>query len=246
MGVAVIALVVSGFLFADVGAAGSPPDFPSGYVFGGVWKPISAPATYRASTFPIDIRITVPTRGWLGAQWKANAFTPEEIQKRHLTCSKSPKVCAPPYFGWVTIGKPPAIPNAAPRALIIIVSSFARTPSVATTAAQLCHNKALTCQPQSTVTIGDAHGLQFGGQTNGAGYNYLIPFTPPSKYAGHAAGTSDGDAILMQGKHPFRATIINARGKTVFILVGSLVLSPQQLQAFLPQADRLVRSLRFP
>lgn len=243
---AIVVAVACAAVVLAAAKGGTAPDFPRGYVFSGDWKPVPAPATYRATMFPVGLRLTVSTHGWFGAQWKANRWQPDEIQKRHLTCRSNPTVCAPPYFGWVTIGKPPATRNADPRALIVILSSFSRTPTVATTAAQACHNRSFTCRPQSPVTIGGFRGVQVDGQTTGVGDHYLIPFTPPSKYAGKAAGESDGDAILISGEHPFRLTILNVRGKTVFILVGTLVLSPDQFQAFLPDADRLLASLRFP
>ena len=73
--------------------------------------------------------------------------------------------------------------------------------------------------------------------------NFLIPFTPPSH---KAAGDGAADLIVVDGAHPFRATAIDVRGRTVFVLASSLVLSPDQFAAFLPDADRLLRSFRFP
>ena len=44
----------------------------------------------------------------------------------------------------------------------------------------------------------------------------------------------------------FRIIVINVRGKTVVVDIGSYVLSIDEFKAFLPQADALLRSLRFP
>jgi len=72
----------------------------------------------------------------------------------------------------------------------------------------------------------------------------FIPFTPPSH---GAAGGGAADLIEMDGAdHPFRFDVLNVRGKTVVVLVGSLVLSPNAFTAFREKADRLLRSLRFP
>ena len=72
----------------------------------------------------------------------------------------------------------------------------------------------------------------------------FIPFTPPSH---GAAGGGAADLIEMDGAdHPFRFDVLNVRGKTVVVLVGSLVLSPDAFPAFRAKADRLLSSLRFP
>jgi hypothetical protein len=230
---------------AAAAAAAGPPDIPQSYLFSPAGKltPLHPGTAYQASQFPVPLRVNAPEGGWGGAQWKANQFSPEAIRHQHLTCGSNPKVCAPPYYGWVTIGTNPS--TSPPRGLVVILSSFSPTPSVATTAARLCRTRSVACQSPSPVTIAGFHGLQLDGETRSARGNILIPFTDPSLYAGKALGDGSGDAIWVDGAHPFRATVLDVRGKTVVVFVGSPVLSPDQFAAFLPKADRLLGSLRF-
>jgi hypothetical protein len=227
-------------------AASGPPDVAQSYLFSPAGKltPLSVGVVYRASEFPLPLRVTTPDAGWGGAQWKANLFNPDRIHRQHLTCASNPKVCAPPYYGWVTIGMPVASPM--PRVLIVILSSFSRTPSVATIATQLCRPHFVACQSPEPVTLAGFHGLQLDGRTNGPGTHLLIPFTRPAAYAGKAYGDGAADLIYVEGAHPFHATVLNIRGKSVLILVGTQVLSADAFTAFLPRADRLLRTLRFP
>ncbi len=246
-GVALLALIAAGCAAAAAAAAG-PPDIAHNYLFSpaGALTPLHGRTTYQATQFPLALRITPPDSSWGGAQWKANLFNPEDIQRRHLTCSSNPKVCAPPYYGWVTIGKPAANPTTPRRALIVILSSFSRTPSVATTAAQLCRPRYVACQSRSPVTLAGFHGVQLDGQKTGSRTAPLIPFTSPSVYKGKALGDGAPDAVWIEGAHPFRATVLDVRGHTVLILVGTLVLPPDEFTAFLPEADRVLDTLRFP
>ena len=46
--------------------------------------------------------------------------------------------------------------------------------------------------------------------------------------------------------HPFRFTVLNVKGKTVVVLVGSLVLTQDEFGGFVSQADRVLMSLKFP
>src|SRR5215468_10920001 len=93
---------------AAAAAAGGPADLADGYLFspGGKLTPLRAGTSYQASQFPFPLRVTALEDGWGGTHWNANMFTAEDIERRHLTCASNPKVCAPPYYGWVTIGKP--------------------------------------------------------------------------------------------------------------------------------------------
>jgi hypothetical protein len=232
---------------ATVGWAGAaPPDVATSELFtpAGKLTALHTGVTYQATSFPIPIRVTPPEAGWGGAQWNANQFgTKEDIRRQHLTCGSNPKVCAGPYYGWVTIGKPPGGPNAPPRLLLVLLTSYSPTPSVATTVTRLCRARLTVCEQPSSVKLAGFTGVQVDGETKGAGVHFLIPFTPPSH---KAAGDGAADRIELEGAHPFRATVINVRGQTVFVLAGSLVLSPDQFAASLPDAERLLGSLRFP
>jgi hypothetical protein len=206
-----------------------------------------AGSTYQASQFPLALRVTSPDGGWLGTQWKGNLFgTDEQERRQHLTCGSNPKVCAPPFYGWVAIGRPPATPDAGPRALILIQSSFSPTASVTTTAARICRPRAVECDSPSAVALAGFHGVQVDGQTNGSGRHGMIPFAPPSTYAGKAFGDGSPDLIEIDGAHPFRVSVLDVRGRTVVVFVGTLVLSRDEFAAFLPRADGVLATLRFP
>src|SRR5262245_49436197 len=86
-------------------AAGTPDLFVSDLFTGpGHMARVRPGVAYQASMLPIEVRVTPPDASWSGAQWKANRYSPDEIERRHLTCSTSPDVCAPPYYGWAAIG----------------------------------------------------------------------------------------------------------------------------------------------
>jgi hypothetical protein len=229
-------------VLAAAAAGASPPDLPQSYVFAsGQLRPLRAAVTYQASSFPIVLRVTPPDASWGAAQWKANLFAPTEIASRHLRCSTTPAVCKPPYYGWVALG-PHGTYSGAPPGLIIVLAGYSRVPSVAATVANLRRGTSLELQPTHPVRLGRYSGLQFDGQTTGAKHNF-VPFTPASH---GAAGAGAADLIEMDGAgHPFHFDVLDVRGKTVVVLVGSLELSPAAFPAFLAKADGLLRSLRF-
>lgn len=225
-------------------AGAAPPDIPQSDVFSsGKLAPVRPGVDYQASRFPIQLRVSPPDASWGAAQWKANLFgTDAEKARQHLTCSTNPKVCAPPYYGWVAIG-PRGTYSGPPPGLIVVLGGYGHVPSVATTIANLRRGKNLELQPAHPVRLAGFAGLQFEGQTAGAKHLF-IPFTPPSH---GAAGGGAPDLIQMDGTgHPFRFDVLNVRGKTIVVLVGSLVLSPDAFPPFRAKADRLLQSLRFP
>ena len=228
---------------ATAAASDAPPDIPQSYVFGsGRLSPLRPGVTYQARRFPIALRVTSPDASWGAAQWKANQFAPDEIASRHLKCSTTPAVCKPPYYGWVAIG-PRGTSSGPPPGLIVVLAGYSHGPSVAMTVANLRRGKNLELQPAHPVRLAGFSGLQFEGQT-AEGKHLFIPFTPPSH---GAAGGGAADLIEMDGAdHPFRFDVLSVRGKTIVVLVGSLVLTPDAFPAFRAKADRLLRSLRFP
>ena len=241
-----IVVLVGGFAWS-ASASATPPkatDLPKSYIFSpsGKLTPLRAGVVLRASEFPLPVRVTPPDGSWTGAQWKANTFTPDEIKQRHLKCSSSPAVCRPPYFGWVAIAKGGASPAPAPQALILIMTGYSRTPTVATTVANLrTRGHGATYGPATMVKVAGFTGTQFDGRLVGPKHVF-VPFSPPS----HAAG-GNPDAIETDGAgHPFRFVVLNVRGKTVVVFVGSLVMSADQFAAFLPEADGILESLTFP
>jgi hypothetical protein len=235
-------MLASLLLVVFVGAANAstaPRDLPFNDVFDEAGKFFALPpGVYQASSFPIALRLTV-SAGWNGAQWKANQWSPQEIERRHLKC---PRVCQPPYYGWVAIAKGGLSAKGPPQALILIMTGFDRTPSVANTLVALHRPSDVSYEQTTRVALAGTTGMQFAGQTVGGANRFFTPFSPPS----HGAAGSTADAIEIDGSgHPFRVTVLSVRGKTVVVLVGSLVLSPDDFQKFLPQADRVLGSLRF-
>jgi hypothetical protein len=239
------ALVASAALLAATAAAGgAPPDLSKSYLFSpaGMLTPLRAHVAYQASLFPFPLRITAPDKSWSGSQWKANIFSPEFLASHNLTCPANPHVCKPPYYGWAAIGQTGGPGNHPPRSLILIMTGYTRTPSVAATVASLrTRGHGATYEPTVPVKLAGFPGLQFDGQVVGDKHIF-IPFTPPTHKA-----TAHADGIEINGPgHGFRFIVLNVRGRTVIVMVSSIVLSVDEFVAFLPQADALLASLRFP
>jgi hypothetical protein len=243
-----VALVVC----ALAGAAASlgattprPVDLPFGFLFSPAGKltALHAGATYGASDFPLQLRVTPPPgAGWGGAQWKANLFGPDEIRSRHLTCSTNPNVCKPPYFGWVTIGTGGTSPTYPPRFLVVVMTSFDSTPSVAATIKSLrTRGHGAVYEPSRHIVLAGYSGEQLDVNLTGASHIF-VPFSPKSHRA-----TGYADAIEMEGVgHAFRFDVLDVRGKTVVVFLGSIVMTADRFAAFMPKADALLESLRFP
>ena len=186
--------------------------------------------------------MTPPDSTWAGAQWKQNKFNPYEIELRHLTCSTNPAVCAPPYFGWVAIGTGVTDRNAPPRALILVLAGYQPTRSVASTVEGLrTRGHGARYEPATKIELAGFPGVQFDGEVVGPKHVF-VPFSPPTNKA-----TGFPDAIEMDGAgHAFRFDVLDVRGRTVVVFISSLVMSPAEFAAFLPQADGILRSIRFP
>jgi hypothetical protein len=98
-----------------------------------------------------------------------------------------------------------------------------------------------TYEPTTTVKVAGFSGLRFDGRLVGPEHVF-VPFSPPSNAAGGKA-----DAIVEDGVgHAFRLIVLNVRGKTVVVFIGSLVMSADQFTTFLPEADGVLKSLKFP
>lgn len=239
----ILAVVLAAGLGSLVAAAATPPDIPVSYLFSpaGHLTPLRAGVAYQASKFPIPLRVTPPGASWGGAQWKANKFHPDEIAQKHLTCSTNPNVCAPPYDGWVTLGQGFSNINAPPRSLIIVMTSFSRTPSVAATVESLrTRGHGATYEPTTAAKIGGFSGIQFDGQVVGPKHVF-IPFSPRTNKA-----TGYADGIYFDQPGPFRFIVLGVRKKTVVVLISSLVMNADEFATYLPKADAIVRTLRFP
>ena len=241
-----LALLVIGLApEAAARAAGSaPPELLVSDLFTGPGHlaRLEAGVTYQASVPPITIRVTPPDGSWSGAQWKANNFSPEEIERRHLTCSTSPAVCKPPYYGWAAVGQVVRSGNVPPRGLILVLTSFQRTPSVAATVESLrTRGQGATYGETTPVELAGFSGLQFDGQVVGPKHLF-IPFSPRTNKA-----TGYADAIEMDGAgHAFRFIVLDVRGKTVVVQISSIVLPLDRFPSFLAHAQRVLATLRFP
>src|SRR4051812_46169832 len=146
--IAAAALSVSGRAFA-----GSPPDLAVHFFFeDGKLSPLSAGVTYQASKLPLAFRVTPPNGKWGGTQWKANGFSPVEIQRRHLRC---PAACKPPYFGWAIIGQAGnPTTSGVPRGIVLVMAGYSRTPSIAATVNNLrTRGHGATYEPTSAVRV---------------------------------------------------------------------------------------------
>jgi hypothetical protein len=242
----IFAVLVAGLgSLAVAAAAAAPPDLSVSDLFtsGGHGTKLAAGVTYQASEFPLALRVTPPDGSWAGAQWKANLFSSEEIQKRHLKCSTTPAVCRPPYYGWAALGQGGTSPRVGPRGVIIIMTGYDRTPSVAATVESLrTRGRGATYQPTAPVKLAGVSGIQFDGQLVGPSHQF-IPFSPPTHKAGGFA-----DAIEVEGAgHGFRFIVLNVRGKTVVVAIAQFSwMSADQYVAFLPKTPRILESLRFP
>jgi hypothetical protein len=241
LGLAVLLCLV---VAAGSAAGSSEPDLSKSYLFSpaGMLTPLRAHLAYQASLFPVAVRIAAPDKSWSGTQWKANLFSPEDIATHHLTCHTNPGVCRPPYYGWVAIGQTGTPGNHPPLDLILIMTGYTRTPSVTSTVASLrTRGHGATYEPTVPVKLAGFSGFQFDGQVVAAKHIF-IPFSPLThKATGHA------DEIEMDGAgHSFRFIVLDVRGRTVIVMVSSIVMPVDQFTSFLPRADALLASLRFP
>jgi hypothetical protein len=235
-----------GLLTATAATAAPTPDLAVSDLFthAGHMTKLRAGVTYGASSFPIGVRVSPPDGTWAGAQWKANGFPPDEIERRHLTCASSPAVCKPPYYGWTAVGQGGTTPGGAgPRGLILIVTGYDRTPSVAATVANLrTRGHGATYEPTAPAELAGFSGIRFDGRLTAPSHGF-IPFSPPTHKA-----ASFADRIEVEGAgHAFRFIVLNVRGKTVVVAIAQYSwMSADQFTAFLPKADEILKSLRFP
>lgn len=240
----ILGLAVAGCVTVTAAASSTLPDLPQSYIFSQAGKltGLRPGVAYRAHLFPVPVRVTVPDRSWSGAQWKANTFHPDQIERRHLTCGSNPLVCAPPYYGWVALGQTGSPGNHAPRDLILIMTGYTRTPSVAATVTSLrTRGHGATYGPAAPVKLGGFPGVQFDGIVT-APLHVFVPFSPRTHKA-----TGFADAVYMDGPgHGFRFVVLDVRGRTVIVMVASTVMTADAFTAFLPTSDAVLRSLRFP
>jgi hypothetical protein len=220
-----LALLASVFVSQAVTAA--TPQLPVNnlYTQAGKLIPLKGGVTYQASKFPLALRVTAPDASWLGAQWKSSA------RGEHST--------KPPFFGWVWLSD--SFENSAPQGLIQILTSYLRTPSVATTVRNLrTRGHGATYQSTSPITLNGFGGTQFDGTVVGRSHTF-IPLTPTQNIARFY-----GDATRFDKGEVFRIIVLNVRHKTVVIWITTALLPPADFPIFLTKANTILKSLKFP
>jgi len=207
-------------------AAAGPRDMPMSESFHGNWHTtkLASGVTYQASVFPIGLRVTPPDGSWAGAQWKDATW---------------PKVA--PFYGWASIDQGGTNPKIEPRGEIALLTSYARTPSVAATVATLrTRGHGATYQATSTTTLGGFPAVQFDAQITGKSHQF-VPFSKPTGKAEPHGDSYDAD----QGQ-VLRIIVAGVRGKTVVVYMDNLGLPADQFPAFLAKADAVLKTLKFP
>jgi len=207
-------------------------DLPQSYLFtpAGKMTPLRAGAAYRASTFPVPLRLTPPEAGWSGTQWKGG--------------TDYFRGGGPPNFGWIALGRGSV--KAPPRGLVTIMTAYARTPSVAATVHVLqTRGHGAAYSAAAPVKVAGFSGLQFDGKLTGARNrdgvgHYFVPWGKPS----HTARYYPDEYPVMGDE--FRVTVLDVHGKTVIAYVDAGPLGHDEYVALVAKADALLASLRFP
>jgi hypothetical protein len=226
--------IISAFLaalacsvLAVTAAGGTPRELfrnafltPAGHV-----AKLSAGVTYKASDFPLPIRVTSPDGTWGGAQWKADS----SFQHAKTTVA--------PFYGWVTFEQHD---THAAQGAITIMTPYGPTPTVAALVTGLrTRGHGATYEATSPVKLGGYSGIQFDGKVVGKEHVF-IPFSPKStvaKWYPDNYGMGQGEV--------FRIIALNVHGKTVVVYIENAELPADQFQAFLTRAATLLKTLRF-
>lgn len=223
--------------------AEGPPEIPvSSLLFSHSAKltKLRSNVTYAATKFPVPVRLRTPDATWSGAQWRTGRLYPALVESRGIADDGGP-----PYFGWVSVGQAGASPGAPPLGLVTVMTAYARTPSVATTIANLrTRGHGATYGPPSQVKVAGFPGTEFDGEVVGPRRDHIghvfIPFTPSTTGAHWRP-----DEYPVYGD-VFRIAVLNVHGKTIVVIAENVALPVDQFPAFLLKADRILRSLRFP
>lgn len=215
-------------LIVATAAAGTPRELfrnafltPSGHVAN-----LAAGVTYKASDFPIPIRVTAPDGTWGGAQWKADS----SFQHKKSTVA--------PFYGWVTFEQHDS--NPAQGAITIMTPYKDPTPSVSAVVAGLrTRGRGAIYEATSPVKLGGYSGVQFDGKVVGKEHVF-IPFSPK----GNTARWYPDNYGMGQGE-VFRIIALNVRGKTIVVYLENAKLPADQFPDFLAAADTLLKTLKF-
>jgi hypothetical protein len=224
---AVAAVLACCVLAVAAAANGTPRELfrnaflaPSGHV-----AKLAAGVTYKASDFPLPIRVTSPDGSWGGAQWKSDS----SFQRMKSTVA--------PFYGWVTFEQHD---THAAQGAITIMTPYGSTPTVAAMVAGLrTRGRGATYEATSPVKLGGYSGVQFDGQVVGKEHVF-IPFSPKStvaKWYPDNYGMGQGEV--------FRIIALSVRGKTVVVYIENARLPADQFSAFLTRAATLLQTLKF-
>ena len=208
--------------------SGDAPELPTSNLDtpAGHFAPLRTGVTYRASSFPLPLRVTPSDGNWGGAQWTATSR-------------------GKPAFGWAAVGRPPLDD---PHGDIFIETAFGPTPSVSATIDRLrtggshlpdSHVGGVSFGEPRPARVAGYSGREFDGQVWGRFGKVLIPFSAPTH------GASPPDSFRLDQGEAFRVVALDVKGKTVVLFLESWKLPAQQFPAFVTSAQRLLETLRF-
>jgi hypothetical protein len=224
---AFVAALVCSAMAVTAAANGNPRELfrnafltPSGHV-----AKLATGATYKASDFPLPIRVTAPDGSWGGAQWKSDS----SFQHTKSTVA--------PFYGWVTFEQHD---TQVAQGAVTIMTPYGSTPTVAAMVAGLrTRGHGATYEATSPVKLGGYSGVQFDGKVVGKEHVF-IPFSPKSTVAKWYP-----DNYAMGKGEVFRIIVIGVRGKSVVLYLENAELPPNQFPAFLDRVDTLLKTLKF-
>jgi hypothetical protein len=225
---AFVACLVCSVMATVTAAANGPPRelfrnaflTPAGHV-----AKLTAGVTYKASDFPLPVRVTSPDGSWGGAQWKSDS------SYQHM------KSTVAPFYGWVTFEQHD---TQAAQGAITIMTPYGSTPTVAAMVAGLrTRGHGATYKATSPVKLGGYSGVQFDGKVVGKEHVF-IPFSPKSTVAKWYP-----DNYGMEHGAVFRIIALSVRGKTVVVCIENARLPADQFSDFLTRAATLLQTLKF-
>jgi hypothetical protein len=121
------------------------------------------------------------------------------------------------------------------------MAGFSPTSSVAATTTTLrTRGSGATYGDTSPAKIGGFRGVRFDGNVTGRRHVF-VPFSRRTH-----KGTGFPDAIELRTGDVFRFIVLNVRGKTVLVFVGSLAANAAELPTFLEAATKILGTVRFP
>ena len=124
--------------------------------------------------------------------------------------------------------------------MIVISTSYTRTPSVAATVLNLrTVGYGATYGPTSPASLASFRGIKFDGKI----------VSNPRVHPVHAETEHRQalrDATHFEKGEVFRIVVLNVRHKTVVIYTTTATLPPADFHTFLAKAEVILKSLRFP